>query len=239
MASFGEALRRLREAAGMTQAELAARTGLSRDAVSALERGHRRQPHSETVRALAAGLGLSDAATRTLRAAARSAATVAPPQAAAESRPAPLPAPPTRLVGRRRELSDLRHLLTDGGARLVTLTGPGGVGKTRLALELARSLESAFAGGVVFVSLATVQDPSLMLPTIAEALGVREANGRSLAVRLAQTLRERRPLLVLDNLEHLIWAASPVAELLAACPDLTILATSRAALRLSGEHWYP
>jgi predicted ATPase/DNA-binding XRE family transcriptional regulator/tetratricopeptide (TPR) repeat protein len=240
LSSFGEHLRRLRETAGLTQEELAERAGLSRDAVSALERGHRRQPHPRTVRALAVGLGLSERATRELGAAARRRAETSVPPLSPPVRMAhaPPPIPPTPLIGRRRELAELRRLLTAGGARLVTLTGPGGVGKTRLALELARSLGAEFPGGVTFIALTSVQDPALVLPTIAEAFGVRDAHGRLLSERIKQALRGQRRLLVLDNLELLLWAASPVAELLAGCPELSILATSRATLRLSGEQLY-
>jgi len=232
---FGEQLRRLREAVGLTQEELAERAGLSRDAVAALERGRRRRPHPGTVRALAAGLGLSDREALALRASVPERAGGPPPVA---TRSAPLPAPATRLVGRRRELAELRRLLA-GGARLVTLTGPGGVGKTRLALAAAADLRSAFAGGVAFVPLAPVADAALVPATIAAALGVREGGGRSPAAVAGQVLGGRRLLLVLDNFEHLIEAAASVGEFLAACPGLVVLTTSRAPLRLSGEQEYP
>jgi predicted ATPase/DNA-binding CsgD family transcriptional regulator/DNA-binding XRE family transcriptional regulator len=233
---FGEHLRRLREAAGLTQEELAERAGLSRDAIGALERGLRRHPHPPTVRALLDGLGLSDREAAALRAAVPK-RPAGPPPHATEGRPSP-PVPLTQLVGRRRELADLRRLVTGGDTRLVTLTGPGGVGKTRLALELAADLKSAFPDGIAFVPLATVRNASLVLPTIAEALGVRDRGGRSLTARSAELLRGRSILLVLDNFEHVAEAASPVAELLAACPGLTMLATSRVTLRLSGEIEY-
>ncbi|MFN8591164.1 MAG: helix-turn-helix domain-containing protein [Thermomicrobiales bacterium] len=235
--SFGEQLRRLREAVGLTQEELAERAGLSRDAVGALEAGRRRHPHPQTVRALAGGLGLSDREALALRAAVPKRAAGSP--ADGEARAAPLPIPSTRLVGRERERTELRRLLTGGEARLVTVTGPGGVGKTRLALELARDLEVAYSDGAVFVPLAALQEPDLVLPTIATALGVREASGQSLVERVAQHLHDRNRLLVLDNLEHLTEVTPVVATLLAACPGLVVLATSRATLRLSGEHEYP
>jgi non-specific serine/threonine protein kinase len=119
---------------------------------------------------------------------------------------------------------------------LLTLTGPGGVGKTRLALQVADDVRPEFADGVVFVQLAPVHDPALVLPTVAQALGVREHGDRPLATQLATALRDRHLLLVLDNLEHVLDAAPEVADLLAACPALTVLATSRSILRVTGEH---
>ncbi|MCA9878141.1 MAG: tetratricopeptide repeat protein [Thermomicrobiales bacterium] len=235
---FGERLRHFRQAAGLTQEVLAERAGVSRDAVSALEGGRRRHPHPQTVRALATALGLSEREALALRAAAPKRTVVARSQAP-ETRASSLPVAPTRLVGRRRELAELRQVVAGGEVRLVTLTGPGGVGKTRLALELARVLEPLFADGITFVSLASVQDPMLVMPEIAEALGVQEGGGRSLAERAVQFCRDRQPLLVLDNFEHVIEAATDLASLLAACPTLTVLTTSREALRLSGEHEYP
>jgi predicted ATPase/DNA-binding XRE family transcriptional regulator len=236
--AFREQLQRLRAAAGMTQEELAERAGLSRDAVSALERGRRRHPHPPTIAALAKALGLSESEARELR------ATAPKPPRESSPRPfdepaRPLPVPPTSLVGRAREVAELGRILTSGTARLVTLTGPGGVGKTRLALEVASCLRSRFPGGVAFVSLASVQDANVVLPAIAEALGVRDSGGSTLLDRVHHLLRKQPVLLLLDNFEHLTEAVSPVADLLAACPSLTVLATSRATLRLSGEHEYP
>ncbi|MDQ3694071.1 MAG: helix-turn-helix domain-containing protein [Chloroflexota bacterium] len=235
---FGDQLRRLREAAGITQEELAERAGLSRDAIGALERGHRRHPHPRTVRALAAALSLSAGEATALRAVATKRPS-GPPSPRAEARVARLPVPLTRLVGRHQELAELRQLLTAGQARLVTLTGPGGVGKTRLALELLSQLEAAYPDGVVFVPLASLGNPDLVLPTIADAIGVSEMHGVSLVERLAQVLGEQRRLLVLDNFEHVVGAASQVAGLLATCPALVVLVTSRTILRLSGEQEYP
>jgi len=132
-----------------------------------------------------------------------------------------------------------RSLLEEGGARLITLTGPGGVGKTRLALEVAGETGDLSPDGVVFVALAPVSDPSLVLPTVAQALGLREAGGKPLRDLVHGYLWNRRLLLVLDNFEHLLEAVSEVAGLLAACPSLKILTTSRAPLRLRGEQEYP
>jgi predicted ATPase/transcriptional regulator with XRE-family HTH domain len=236
--AFGDHLRRLREAAGFTQEELAERAGLSRDAVSALERGHRRHPHPQTVRALADALALSDLEYGELRASApkRSAGRTSEEPAA---RPSRLPTPLTGLVGRHRELANLRSLLTVGGVRMVTLTGPGGTGKTRLALEVAANLEASFPGGAVFVSLVSVQHPALILPAIAEQFDVRDTGSAPLPEQIRHALRDQPTLLVLDNLEHLTGAAAPIAGLLGSCPTLSILATSRSALHLSGENEYP
>ena len=150
----------------------------------------------------------------------------------------PLPVPPTPLVGRRLELAAVSALFRDEGARLVTLTGPGGTGKTRLGLAVAHALEPELRDGALFVSLAPVSDPELLVPTIAEALEVREG-GRNLSEGVIEHLGERRMLLVLDNFEQILSAAPFVGELLAAAPRLWVLATSRAPLRLAAEREYP
>ena len=149
-----------------------------------------------------------------------------------------LPASPSSFVGRRRELEHLRELLQRRGPRLLTLTGAGGTGKTRLALEIARRLEDGFADGACFVPLAAVGDGELVAPAIAQALGVRPGPGQSIAEALKAFVRERDLLLILDNFEHLLDAAPIVSELLAAAPELTVLATSRTYLNLYGESEY-
>jgi predicted ATPase/DNA-binding SARP family transcriptional activator/Tfp pilus assembly protein PilF len=150
----------------------------------------------------------------------------------------PLPVPPTPLVGRRLELTAVSALFRDEGARLVTLTGPGGTGKTRLALAVAHELEPELRDGALFISLAPVSDPKLLVPTIAEALDVREGE-RNLTEGVIEHLRDRRMLLVLDNFEQILTAAPFVGDLLAAAPRIWILATSRAPLRLAAEREYP
>ena len=159
-----------------------------------------------------------------------------------------IPLPPTPLLGREAVIADIQRLLglPDGdlnasaaGARLVTLTGPGGAGKTRLAIELAHALTDAFADGVAFVSLAAIADPALVAPEIAATLGIRDPGGGAPRDALIDTLRHRRLLLVLDNFEQVTAAAPLVADLLAGCPRLAVLATSRGPLHLRGEAEVP
>ena len=162
-----------------------------------------------------------------------------PPLRTLGSRPNNLPAQPTPLVGREREVEALCRRLRQAGMRLVTLTGPGGVGKTRLALQVGAELLDHFTDGVFLVSLASIRDPALVPPTLAQALGVREVAGQSLLATLQHELRDRHLLLLLDNFEQVIGAAPLVADLLERCPRLQALVTSRAVLRLSGEYDFP
>jgi predicted ATPase/DNA-binding SARP family transcriptional activator len=148
-----------------------------------------------------------------------------------------LPTPPNRLLGRDRELAELHDLVGRGDVRLLVLTGAGGSGKTRLALEAAREMSGSFANGAAFVDLAPLRDPDLVVGTIARALGIQELS-KSVET-LTAALRPRELLLVLDNAEHLRAAAPMYVELLAQAPRLTLLVTSRAVLHLSGEHVYP
>ncbi len=150
----------------------------------------------------------------------------------------PLPSPATRLIGRERELDELERLIGLPDVRLVTITGSGGIGKTRLTLEVGARASEQFANGVVFVGLGALTDHALVIPTIAEALGVVERAGATLPQTLADALRARELLLVLDNMEQVLEAAPALAELLVAAPRLKLVCTSRARLRLSGEHVY-
>jgi predicted ATPase len=151
-----------------------------------------------------------------------------------------LPRPATRLVGRQNELRELVDLLRDPATRLVTLTGPGGTGKTRLALEAARAMSPIFDEGAVWVSLASVRDPSLVLPTIARALELDEASSSADSDSLADALAGRVLLVVLDNVEHLLpEVAVDVAALLARCSSVRFLATSRERLDIAGETAFP
>ncbi|MDQ2983378.1 MAG: PrsW family glutamic-type intramembrane protease [Actinomycetota bacterium] len=156
-----------------------------------------------------------------------------------QARPSNLPASTTPLVGREHELAAVQELVSEPEIRFVTLTGAGGTGKTRLAIAAAEKLGDSFGGGVFFVSLAPIRDPDLVLPAIAQALGVEERAGESLLDSLKDTLRDKQLLLVLDGFEYLLDAAPLVAELLDAAPSMTVLATSRERLRIEGEHEFP
>ena len=248
--AFGLLLRRHRVAAGLSQEQLAERSGLTAQGISALERGLRQTPYPDTVRRLAAALGLSDTDHAAFHAAVvrgrRPVSIPAPPRDAATASPgtpsAPahhLPAQPTSLIGRAREVADGVALLREDDMRLLTLTGPGGVGKTRLALHVADEARGLFDDGIVFVALAALRDPDLVAATIAGALGARDMGGRSLPESVRAYLRDKRLLLLLDNFEHVAAAAPLVADLLAACPGVVVLATSRAALHVRGERVYP
>jgi predicted ATPase/DNA-binding SARP family transcriptional activator len=162
---------------------------------------------------------------------------VAPP--AADAPASLLPAPPNRLLGRSSELEGLHRLLLRDDVRLLVLTGAGGSGKTRLALEAARQAADSYANGAVFVSLAPLRDPDMVIGAIAHVLRIEEAAGETLLETVSAALRSLELLLVLDNAEHLRGAGPVLVELLAGAPRLTLLVTSRVVLHLTGEHVFP
>ena len=227
--SFGARLRGLREASGLSQEELAHKAGLTPNAIGTLERGERRRPYPNTVRALADALDLDD----THRAELIASVPAREGRIAAAST---VPLPATPIIGRAPDVRSIEALFRQRQARLVTLTGPGGVGKSRLAIEVASRLPEAFPDGVTFVDLAPLGGAHLVLPTIAQSLGLRQTGPPQEALRTF--LAPRRLLLFLDNFEHVLGAAVDIASLLESCAGLAILATSRAPLRIRGEGEY-
>jgi predicted ATPase len=158
-----------------------------------------------------------------------------PAPVAPESRPNNLPGLPTPTLGREQELSELKTLLAKAEVHLVTLTGPGGTGKSRLGLQAATDLLNHFSGGVYVTFLAPIREPELVVSTIAQTLGVREEGNQDLLESLKKHLHDRQMLLLLDNFEQVMEAGALVADLLESCPRLKVLATSREALHVRGE----
>jgi predicted ATPase/transcriptional regulator with XRE-family HTH domain len=224
--SFRTLLKHYRQVAGLSQEALAARAGLSARAISDLERGINRTPRYDTLELLSSALSLSSQQHALLQAAA-----LAPPGPSSPG----LPLPPTRLVGRSQERSYALALLRRSETHLLTLTGPSGVGKTRLVLQLAWDLAPDFADGVVYVPLAPISDAALVPGMVAQMLGIREQGNSSFAEQVRTFLHEKHLLLVLDNVEQVLDSASFVAELLASCPRLFVLLTSRTSLHLRAE----
>jgi predicted ATPase/DNA-binding XRE family transcriptional regulator len=230
--SFGAQLRYYRQTAGLSQEALAERARLSVQAVSAYEQGLRLAPYRETVALLAAALGLSPEEAAALEATIprrRGPVTVDGTPTVTNLLP-----PLTSLIGREQALAEVTLLIDT--TRLLTLTGPGGTGKTRLALEVAAGLLDHFPQGVWLVELAPLADPAGVPAAVAAAVGVREEAGQPVLTTLIAALRRRRLLLVLDNCEHLLDAGAALVEaLLRGCPQVRLLATSREVLGIAGE----
>ena len=245
---FAGLLRQLRVGARLTQRELAKAAGVSPRSVSDLERGINRTARQDTAVRLADALGLAEPVRSLFVAAARGRVQAAQVLAARRSQapgepPASaggvhgFPAALTSFVGRAGPVREVAGLLDRD--RLVTVTGPGGAGKTRLAGQVARQVAGRFADGVWLAELAPVRDPAQVPAVVAAALGVREQPGLPAAEALARVLARQQLLLVLDNCEHVIGAAAQLcAGLLAACDDVRVLATSREPLRVAGEARY-
>ena len=237
--SFGDLVRRQRARSALTQEELAERAGISTRTVSDIERGLRTSVYRETARRLANGLGVDGieraAFERAARRPAGPAGRTAGPSADGPTVAPRLPAPLTKLIGRSDELQGVATALGSRGVRILTLMGPGGIGKTRLAVEAAIELGSSFADGVCFVPLAVTRDAAFVPALIAREIGIASVR-KPMFEALRDRLRDREMLLVLDTFEQVLPAAAFVAELAVACPRLAFLITSRAPLRIRGEH---
>jgi len=238
-ASFGYWVRRRRKALDLTQADLARKVGCALVTIQKIEAEERR-PSGQIAALLAEQLRIApDERAAFLRSARGELAVdrLHAPDAPAVSPQHNFPIQLTSFIGRSHELATIAAMLAE--ARLLTLTGPGGTGKTRLALRLAEDVLDQFPAGVWVVELAPLADPALIVPAIATVLDVREDPGRPLLTTLSNYLREKQPLLVLDNCEHLIDACAQLADmLLRACPRLRILASSREPLGVAGEAFF-
>ncbi|MGA7670750.1 MAG: tetratricopeptide repeat protein [Nitrolancea sp.] len=226
--SFARLLRYYRLAAGLTQEELAERSRLSARAISDLERGLKAMPHRQTVELLAEALELP------IEDLERAVPRRRGPRLARER--LPLPIPPTSFVGRDAEIRAVTNLLRQPETRLVTVTGPPGIGKTRLVLAVAETMAGEFADGVTFVPLAPIRDTTFVPASIAQALGHHGSDDGFIEQQLLDHLRTKHALLVVDNFEHVLDATSVLAHILATCPRVELLVSSRAALNIQGEH---
>jgi predicted ATPase/DNA-binding XRE family transcriptional regulator len=231
--SLARMLRRNRDALGLTQEELAERAGISSRAVSDIERGRRRLIYRDTAKRLTKALQLGPEESAEFEAAARGRAAQAFDVTDWGTARVPL----TRLIGREMEVARIVDLLLKADARLISLVGPGGVGKTRLALEVCGLIRNAFEDGVCFVPLGDIRDARLVLPAIATTLKARSAGDR-LTSAVAAHLRGKHLLLVLDTFEHVLETAPDIAEIIILSPSVRLLATSRSPLRIRGEQQF-
>ncbi len=232
--TFGATLRRLRRRAGLSQEELANRAYVSTRAISDLERGVNLRPRLHTAVALADGLGLTGGERAEFERHARPAVDAQPETAAVPGRARP-PITLDPFVDDGASLAELMALVADRRNRLITLIGPGGVGKTRLATEMAHRLE----GPLAFVALASLNDAPLFAATLGDALEVEHGPTRTHLQSLVEHLAPRRLTLVLDNMEQIAEAAGSVGDLLRSCPELQLVVTSRVPLRIAGEVRFP
>ena len=237
--AFGNLLKRLRIAGQLTQEELAERAGVSARLISDLERGVVQRSRRDTVEMLAVALELEETEKATFAALSRRKPAAPAREQAASAPPRNLPAQTTSFVGREREISAVTSLLLQPETRLVTLTGPGGVGKTRLAIEIAERSSEAFPDGVIFVDFSAVARSNLVLPAIGRTLDTPDGSEAGHLEEIVLAVEDGRILLVLDNLEHLVDAGPDIAGLLDRCPGMKVLATSRQILQLRAEREYP
>lgn len=245
--SFGEWLKRQRKAAGLTQEKLAQQISCSTITLRKIE-AEARRPSEQIVDRLSEIFNIPASERKAFLRFARGRLASTQPAIAAKIPWHPsapkintnLPAAFTSLIGREKEIADLREYLQNPDVRLVTLVGPPGIGKTRLSVEAARTLLADFPDGVYFIGLVAINNPSLIVSNIAQTLEYVEAKDLSTSAMLTSHIGEKRMLLVLDNCEHIIDELAPlVSGLLLACRRLTILATSRESLRIPGEWIYP
>ncbi len=243
--SFGTWVKRRRKALDLTQDMLAQRVGCSPSLIFKIETDERR-PSRQMAEILAARLEIpADQTELFLKVARQDRAAdnldaIAPPEVPAPlkeaDRPASnLPLSPTTFIGREHEMNILVSQLTEPACRLLTLLGPGGIGKTRLAVEVGRRLQNVFPDGIFFINLATVSDPDSLLPALADGLGITFSGPAEPHIQLSQHLKAKQILLILDNMEHLVANASFLAEILHQAPQVKILVTSREQLQLQWE----